>query len=39
LAPLLQKLAEVRDRDSPAQLYQMFEKNEPRPPEKKGKDW
>ena len=38
-APLWQKLEAIRDKDSPAALYQMFEKNEPHPADKKGKDW
>jgi hypothetical protein len=35
----MQKLDQVRNQDSPAQLFQMIENNEPRPPEKKGKQW
>jgi Ca-activated chloride channel family protein len=36
----MQKLDQLRNQDSPAQLYQMLENNEPRPPvEKKGKQW
>ena len=40
LAGPLQKLDQVRNQDSPVQLFQMLENNEPRPPaEKKGKPW
>ena len=39
LAVPIQKLEQVRNQDSPAELYQMIENNEPRPPAKTGKDW
>ncbi len=39
LAAPLQKLDQVRNQDSPAQLFQMIENNQSRPPEKKGKPW
>jgi Ca-activated chloride channel homolog len=40
LAPLLEKLDQLRGQDSPAELWQKMEKNEPRPPsEKPERDW
>jgi Ca-activated chloride channel family protein len=39
LAAPLQKLDQLRDQDAPAELFQMIENNEPRPPETKGKNW
>ena len=39
LAAPLQKLDQLRDEDSPAELFQMIENNEPHPPETKGKNW
>jgi Ca-activated chloride channel family protein len=40
LAIPLQKLDEVRNQDSPAELFEMLENQEPKPaPAKKGKDW
>jgi Ca-activated chloride channel family protein len=36
----IEKLDQIRDQDSPAELYQMIEKNEPHPPAPKpAKDW
>jgi len=40
LAIPLQKLDQVRDQDSPAELFEMLQNQEPKPaPAKKGKDW
>lgn len=39
LAAPLQKLEQVRAQDSPAELYQMIENNEPHPAPKQGKNW
>ena len=36
----LQKLDQVRNQDSPAELFKMIENNEPRPPaDANGKKW
>jgi Ca-activated chloride channel family protein len=40
LAGSVEKLDQVRDRDSPAELFRMIENNNPRPlPKSNGKDW
>jgi hypothetical protein len=39
LAAPLQNLDQLRDNDSPADLYQMLENNEPHPPETTKKNW
>jgi len=39
LAVPIQKLEQVRNQDSPAELYQMIENNEPRPPAEQGRNW
>jgi Ca-activated chloride channel family protein len=40
MAPMLDKLDQLRGQDSPAELWQKIEKNEPRPPtDKPAKDW
>ena len=40
LAPMLDKLDQLKGQDSPAELWQKIEKNEPRPPtDKPVKDW
>lgn len=35
----LEKLDQLKNQDSPAELYQMIERNEPRKPQKPAKDW
>ena len=39
LAAPLQKLEDIKDKDSPAELYQMIQNNEPHPRQTKGKNW
>lgn len=39
LALPLQKLDQIRNQDSPAQLFQMMDTDKSKPPGKKGKDW
>ena len=39
LAVPLQKLDQVRNQDSPAQLFQLMDADKKAPPKKKGKDW
>ena len=39
LAVPLQKLDQVRNQDSPAQLFQLMDAGQKPPPKKKGKDW
>jgi Ca-activated chloride channel family protein len=35
----IEKLDQIRDQDSPAELFQMIQNNEPHPPPKGGKNW
>ena len=39
LALPLQKLDQLRNQDSPAELYQLMDTDKKSPPKKKGKDW
>ena len=39
LAAPLQRLEEIKDKDSPAELYQMIQNNEAHAQQKKGKNW
>ena len=40
LAGSVEKLDQIRDRDSPAELFRMIENNNPQPPANpNGKDW
>ncbi|HZL45926.1 MAG TPA: hypothetical protein VFC28_06840, partial [Opitutaceae bacterium] len=35
----IQKLDQLRNQDSPAELFQMLDSRERKPPPKKGRDW
>jgi Ca-activated chloride channel family protein len=39
LAGSMEKLDQVRDQDSPAELFRMIENNNPQPAKTNGKDW